>query len=188
MVNITKIGAILMTDKFNIKVQEGLSEIVAKEIRTKFTEKNEKYSKCAELKYDNPYFAIQVVHLINAVASNLQEAELAIGLVLEKVNYDGPHTVGSDTQEYGYAGDAHVIYVNTYAALDFAANAADLRKSMIKKQNAQKVKEDYGYKGSVCEQYEPISDINKEVHHREFIGTVLKRDDCRTCSNSSCPI
>lgn len=177
-----------MTNEFNIKAQEALSEIVEKEIRTKFTERNEKYSRCAELNLDNPYFAMQLVPLIKAVASNSQEAELATDLVLKLVNYDGPHTVGPDTQEYGYAGNAYVIYVKTYAALNFAANVADLRKSMIREQNVKTVKDCYGHKGSVCEQYEPISDINKEVSNREFIGIALKRQDCRTCSNSSCPV
>lgn len=86
-----------------------------------------------EHRYDNPRFAEQLIPLILNAVQNKQEAGAALDLVTERIEYDGPHIEGPDTESFGYAGNAYVTYVRTYSALDFAKNTATLRKLIREK-------------------------------------------------------
>jgi hypothetical protein len=78
--------------------------------------------------HDNPHFVQEAARLILNVARTEAEASKAMDAVLGEVQYDGPHKVGPDTQQAGYAGNASVIYVKTYSALALARDCKRMRQ------------------------------------------------------------
>lgn len=88
------------------------------------------WPKHSELRYDNPRFTEQLIPLVLNAVQNRREVEAALKVIAPRIEYDGPHTVGPDTQSYGYAGNAYITYVRTYPALKFARDTAALRKSI----------------------------------------------------------
>lgn len=125
------VNAIQLGDQTKIS---SLSQYVVNEVERRFG--NIKFSSrmppthlnSAELNYDNPSFAEQLIPLILNAVQTKQEVGPALDLVTERIKYDGPHTVGPDTHLAGFAGDAYVTYVKTFPALHFAEDTSTLRK------------------------------------------------------------
>lgn len=86
-----------------------------------------------ELKYNNLRFAEELIPLVLNAVQSKQEVEKALELVNERIEYDGPHTVGPDTHLAGFAGNAYITYVKTSSALNFAKDTANLKRLIKKK-------------------------------------------------------
>ena len=130
------VNAIQLGDPTKIS---SLSQYVVNEVERRFgsikfsSRMPPTYLNSAELDYDNPHFAEQLIPLVLNAVQTKQEVGPALDLVTERIKYDGPHTVGPDTYLYGFAGDAYVTYVRTFPALDFAKDTATLRRLIREK-------------------------------------------------------
>ncbi len=110
-----------------------LSQYIAEKAKEEFHELHERHSQSSELRYvrhDNRSFVDQLIPFISRSVQNKQEADVAIELILKRIEYDGPHFVAPDSRQTGYAEDAYITYVNTSPALRYAKDAAALRKSI----------------------------------------------------------